>query len=83
MADLLVRGLPEDLHARYKRLAQKHHRSLPAETIHLIEQAVEEEEDLERRRAALARLAKRRREQPSSPSGVPDGLSLLREDRSR
>ena len=42
MADILIRSVPDELHEGLKRLAQKHHRSLPAETIHIIEQAVSE-----------------------------------------
>lgn len=83
MVDLLIRGMPEELHERYKRLAQKYHRSLPAETIHLIEQAVEEEEQREQRRAALARIAERRRQLPPVPADAPDSLTMLREDRAR
>ena len=83
MADLLVRGVPDDLHERYKRLAQKHHRSLPAETIHLIEQAVAEDEQLVQRRAAVARISERRRHLPPTPPGTPDSLTMLREDRNR
>ncbi len=83
MADLLVRGVPDELHERYKRLAQKHHRSLPAETIYLIEQAVAEEEQLAQRRAALARIVERRRHLPPTPPDAPDSLTMLREDRNR
>jgi len=83
MVDLLIRGVSDELHARYKRLAQKHHRSLPAETIHLIEQAVTEEEHLEARRVALARIVERRRHLPPVPADAPDSLTMLREDRNR
>ncbi len=83
MADLLVRGVPEELHERYKRLAKKHRRSLPAETLHLIEKAVQEEDLLEQRQAALDRLAKRRRQLPPPPPDAPDSLTMLREDRAR
>ena len=83
MADLLVRGVPDDLLERYKRLAQRYHRSVPAETIHLIEQAVAEEEQLEQRKAAVARIAECRRQLPSPRPGTPDSLTMLREDRSR
>ncbi len=83
MADLLVRNVPDDLHSRYKELARKHHRSLPAETIHLIEQAVTEDEQLERRRVALGRIATRRQTLPPLPHDAPDSLTMLREDRER
>ncbi len=83
MVDLLVRGVPDDLHDRYRRLAQKHRRSLPAETIFLIEKAVTEDEQLEQRRAALTRIAERRRHLPPTPSDAPDSLTMLRQERER
>jgi hypothetical protein len=83
MVDLLIRGVPAELHERYKRLAQKHHRSLPAETMHLIEQAVEADTQMEERREALARIAERRRQLPPAPADAPDSLTMLREDRER
>lgn len=83
MVDLLIRGVPAELHERYKRLAQKHHRSLPAETIYLIEEAVEADAALEERRAALARITERRRALPPVPADAPDSLTMLREDRNR
>jgi plasmid stability protein len=83
MVDLLIRGVPEELHDRYRRLAQKHHRSLPAETLYLIERAVAEDEQLDQRRAVLARINERRHHLPPAPSGTPNSLSDLREDRER
>ena len=83
MVDILVRDIPDELHDRYKRLARKHRRSLPAETIVLIEQAVAEEEQREQRRAVLARIAERRRQLPPTPPDAPDSLTMLREDRER
>jgi plasmid stability protein len=83
MATLLVRDLPDDLLERFKRLAKQHHRSVPAEAVALIEQAVREEERREERQAALARLAERRAHIPLAAPGTPDSLTLLREDRDR
>ena len=83
MADILIRSVPDELHEALKRLAQKHHRSLPAETIHLIEQAVSEEDVLEQRRAAVDRIAERVRHLPPTPPGTPTSLEMLREDRDR
>ena len=83
MATLLVRDLPDDLLARFKCVAKAQHRSVPAETIHLIEQAVRDFDLLETRRQALARIAQRREHLLPTPPDEPDSLTLLREDRSR
>jgi len=40
MADLTIRGLPDELHQRLKQLADAHHRSVNRETIALIERAM-------------------------------------------
>lgn len=40
MADLTIRGLPDELHQRLKQLADVHHRSVNRETIALIERAM-------------------------------------------
>lgn len=37
MATLVIKNLPEDLHARLKAQAQLHHRSVTREAVHLIE----------------------------------------------
>jgi len=40
MADLTIRGLPDELHQQLKQLADAHHRSVNRETIALIERAM-------------------------------------------
>lgn len=40
MADLTIRGLPDELHRRLKQQAEAHHRSVNRETIALIERAM-------------------------------------------
>ena len=50
MAILHVRSVPEDLHERLQRLAQSRSRSLSAEVITLLYQALEEEENRQRTR---------------------------------
>lgn len=83
MADIRIHGVPDNLYERYKRLAQKHHRTLSAETIFLIKNAVMENEQLEQRWTALARITERRRHLPSTPPETLDSLAMLREDRAR
>ncbi len=80
MATLHVRRVPEDLHERLYRLAQRRGRSLSAEVIARLYQAVEAEENRQRQGPLLADIRRRRF---SLAAGAPDNLELLREDRQR
>ena len=40
MKTLTIKGIPESLHARIKRLAKQHHRSLNGEALHLLEDGI-------------------------------------------
>ena len=80
MATLHVRSVPEDLYERIQRLAQSRSRSLSAEVITLLYQALEEEENLKRQGKLLADIRRRRY---TLPVGSPDSVELLREDRQR
>ena len=83
MVDMLICGITEYLYERFNDMAVKHQRSLSAEMIYLMEQAIEKDEQLEQRRAAVARIAARRCQLPVTPADVPDSLTMLREDRER
>jgi len=80
MAILHVRSVPEDLHERLQRLAQSRSRSLSAEVITLLYQALEEEENRQRQGQLLADIRRRRY---SLAAGAPNSLELLLEDRQR
>jgi plasmid stability protein len=80
MATLHVRSVPEDLYERIQRLAQSRSRSLSAEVITLLYQALEEEENRKRQGKLLADIRRRRF---TLPPGAPDSVELLREDRRR
>lgn len=82
MPTLYVRDFPEDLHSKVKRLAEKGRRSVSAEVIVLIDEAVRRETVHEERVETLKRIADRRRG-CTTQSGAPDSLTLLREDRDR
>lgn len=43
MADLTIRGLPDELHAALRQKAEANHRSVNRETIALIERAIKSE----------------------------------------
>ncbi len=44
MPALVIKSFPEDLHARLRRIAAAHRRSVTQETIHLLETAIAAEE---------------------------------------
>jgi plasmid stability protein len=80
MATLHVRSVPEDLYERIQNLAQSRSRSLSAEVITLLYQALEEEESRKRQGKLLADIRRRRF---ALPIGAPNSVELLREDRRR
>jgi hypothetical protein len=66
------------LYQRLQQLANARSRSLSAPVIAMLSQAVEEEERRLLHSSALASIQRRRFK---APSGPPDSLTLLREDR--
>ena len=80
MATLHVRSVPEDLYLRLQKLAQVKNRSLSAQVITLLYQAIQEEERQKRQSKLLADIRRRRF---TPPRGTPDSVELLREDRRR
>jgi plasmid stability protein len=81
MPTLHVRNVPEDLHKELQRLAERKHRSLSAEVIARLEQALSAEESREAQAQLLSSI--RRRRSLSSPKAKVDSVSVLREDRDR
>jgi plasmid stability protein len=80
MATLHVRSVPDELYARIQELASARKRSLSAEVITLLEQALGEEKRLEQQPQLLAEI---RRDRLVPSPGAPDSVTLLREDRGR
>jgi antitoxin FitA len=80
MATLHVRSVPDELYVRLQELAAVRQRSLSAEVITLLQQALMDEERRQQQAKVLAGI-RRRRFVP--PPGSPDSVTLLREDRGR
>ncbi len=80
MATLHVRNVPDELYARIRERAETSHRSLSAEVVALLSEAVED--DRISPREILADIRRRRFFRPSDV-GAPDVTELLREDRER
>ncbi|MFO7696058.1 MAG: Arc family DNA-binding protein [Anaerolineae bacterium] len=79
MSTLHVRNVPEALYERLRQRAAEQRRSLSAEVVILLSQALSQEQ------SASATLEEIRRGRAYSPSavGAPDSTRLLREDRER
>jgi plasmid stability protein len=80
MAILHVRNVPIDLYERLRQQARAQHRSLSAEVITILQEALD---NLRRTpNAILASIRQRRYFQPEQV-GAPDSTTLLRQDRER
>ena len=80
MAILHVRGVPDELYDQLQTLAAAQQRSLSAQVLAMLQDALEMEARREQQ-ATLLSAIRRRRFKP--PQGVPDTTLLLREDRER
>jgi plasmid stability protein len=80
MSTLHVRSVPEDLYTRIQELARHSNRSLSAQVVTMLFQALEDEERQRQQGQALHAIRRRRF---TPPEGAPDSLDLLREDRQR
>jgi plasmid stability protein len=80
MNTLHVRSVPEGLYRRLQQLAQARNRSLSAQVITMLAQAVDEEERRLQQSQALASIRRRRFKVPVD---APDSVELLRQDRQR
>lgn len=80
MNTLHVRSVPDDLYNRLQQLAHARNRSLSAQVITMLTQAIEAEE---RRKKQVKILNSIQRRRFKAPKNATSTLSLLREDRSR
>lgn len=80
MNTLHVRSVSDNLYNRIQRLAQSKNRSLSAQVITLLEQALDIEERRKKQTKALSSIQRRRF---TAPKNTPSSLELLKEDRIR
>ncbi|MEH2406875.1 FitA-like ribbon-helix-helix domain-containing protein [Nostoc sp.] len=88
MATLYVRNLPDDLYAKLQELAASEHRSINAQVITLLEQALktEAQQTEEERRKNVPKLLEEirlRREKLPTDIEWPDSTAMIREERDR
>ena len=80
MNTLHVRSVPDELYKRIQLMANAKNRSLSAEVITLLAQAIAEEERRMKQAKVLNSIQRRRFR---APKGAPSSLDLLHEDRRR
>ena len=80
MNTLHVRSVPDDLYQRIQVMANAKNRSLSAQVITLLSQAIELEERRMKQAKVLNSIQRRRFK---APQNTPSSLDLLREDRKR
>ena len=80
MNTLHVRSVPDDLYNRLQKLANAKNRSLSAQVITMLAQAIESEERRKKQTKALTAIQRRRF---TAPKNAPASLELLKEDRVR
>ncbi len=82
MPILHVRSVPDDLYTRIQQLARAQNRSMSAQVISLLDQALQAEEARRSQARVLANI-RRRRFSYSSKAKALESVKLLREDRER
>ena len=80
MPILHVRSVPNNLYVRLQKLAEAERRSLSAEVVTLLQQAVEQQVTRKHQYQLLNSIRHRR---VTPAPGSPDSVDLLREDRRR
>ena len=80
MNTLHVRSVPDNLYNRLQQLAQSKNRSLSAQVLTLLEQALDIEERRKKQAKVLSSIQRRRF---TAPKNAPASLELLKEDRTR
>ena len=80
MNTLHVRSVPDEIYQRIRLMASAKNRSLSAQVITLLAQALEAEERRVEQAKVLTSIQRRRF---IAPKNAPSSLELLREDRTR
>ena len=82
MAALHVRNVPDELYGRLKQHAKAQNRSLSAQVITLLDQALQQDARRSQQQQLLGEIQKRRFVY-SADVDAQDSVTLLREDRER
>lgn len=82
MPTLHVRNVPEELYTQLQQVAEKENRSLTAEVIALLEDAIRQRQ-LRQSAGEILQRVRRRSQKVKLPKGWVDSVELIREDRRR
>jgi plasmid stability protein len=83
MATLYVENIPDDVYEALRAQARKNRKSIAAEVLSLLQEAVPTDAELKRRERFLKQVERLRASKPPSPGPFPSTEQMLREDRQR
>jgi plasmid stability protein len=83
MATLYVENIPDDLYEALRGRARARRRSIAAEVLELLEQAVPTAEELKARQGLLHKFARMRAKKSHSGGSFPSAEEMQRQDRAR
>lgn len=82
MATLQIRNIPDNLYSQIEILAQEHNRSLDAQVVVLLQNALQQEKTYPDQAKLLTQIRRRRYTYPKDQYHL-DSVQMLREDRER
>jgi hypothetical protein len=77
---LHLQNVPQDVYTQLEQMARAERRDVEEVSVHLLQQALQEQQRWKAHKEALEDLRRRRW---TPPPGTPDSVELLREDRQR
>jgi len=80
MPVLHLQNVPQDVYTQLEQMARAERRDVEEVSVHLLQQALQEQQRWKAHNEALEDLRRRRW---TPPAGTPDSVELLREDRQR
>jgi plasmid stability protein len=83
MSTLQIRNLPDDVYREIKKLSEREHRSLSSQALALLEQALDEHGNRQKKRRAIIEEIRASEENWPEKESLPDPGELLAEDRKR
>lgn len=83
MPTLYVENIPEELYESLRQRARGHRKSISAEVLSLLEEAIPTPSEIARRKEFIKRTAQIRARKSPSPGPFPSAEEMQREDRSR
>lgn len=83
MPTLYVESVPAELYEALRRQARTHRRSIAAEVIVLLQEAVPTAKELKARERLFAKLTRLRANNPAGPGPFPSTEEMQRQDRGR